>query len=71
MTNLRHASVRIEDDLGRRLVTLLDGTRDRAALAAELRAFLVERGDPVPADLPEALDRSLQGLARLALLEGP
>ena len=45
VTNLRHASVRIEDDLGRRLVTLLDGTRDRAALAAELRAFLVERGD--------------------------
>jgi len=25
----------------------------------------------VPADLPDALDRSLDGLARLALLEGP
>ena len=71
VTNLRHASVRIEDDLGRRLVTLLDGTRDRAALAAELRAFLAERGDPVPADLAESLERSLQGLARLALLEEP
>jgi Predicted methyltransferase regulatory domain/Methyltransferase domain len=69
VTNLRHASVRIEDDLGRRLVTLLDGTRDRAALAADLRAFLAERGRPVPDDLPESLDRSLQGLARLALLE--
>jgi hypothetical protein len=70
VTNLRHASVRIEDDLGRRLVTLLDGTRDRAALAADLRAFLADRGDPVPADLADALDRSLEGLARLALLEG-
>ena len=69
MTNLRHTQVRIEDDLGRRLVTLLDGTRDRGALAAELRAFLVDRGDPAPADLADALDRSLQGLARLALLE--
>jgi len=71
VTNLRHTRVRIEDDLGRRLVTLLDGTRDRAALAADLRAFLAERGDPVPADLAAALDRSLEGLARMALLERP
>ena len=69
VTNLRHASVRIEDDLGRRLVTLLDGTRDRAALAGELRTFLTDNGRPVPDDLAESLDRSLQGLARLALLE--
>jgi hypothetical protein len=69
VTNLRHASVRIEDDLGRRLVTLLDGTRDRAALAADLRAFLAERGRPVPDDLADSLERSLRGLARLALLE--
>jgi methyltransferase-like protein len=69
VTNLRHSSVRIEDELGRRLVTLLDGTRDRAALAAALRAALVERGEPVPDDLAEGLERSLQGLAHLALLE--
>ena len=69
MTNLRHASVRIEDDLGRRLVTLLDGTRDRDALAAELRSALVQRGAPVPDDLRAGLERSLQGLARLALIE--
>jgi methyltransferase-like protein len=68
VTNLRHASVRIEDELGRRLVTLLDGTRDRAVLATELRAFLVDRGEPVPDDLSGGLERSLQGLARLALL---
>ena len=71
MTNLRHATVRIEDDLGRRLVTLLDGTRDRAALAAALRAHLLDQGRSVPADLADSLHRSLQGLARLALLEGP
>ena len=71
VTNLRHASVRIEDDLGRRLVTLLDGTRDRAALAAAVRAHLLDQGRPVPADLADSLDRSLQGLARLALLERP
>jgi len=47
VTNLRHASVRIEDELGRRLITLLDGTRDRAALARELGAFLAERGERV------------------------
>ena len=69
VTNLRHASVRIEDELGRHLVTLLDGTRDRAALADELRAFLVARGEPVPDDLAAGLERSLQGLARLALLQ--
>ena len=69
VTNLRHASVRIEDDLGRRLVTLLDGTRDRAALAAELRTHLLDQGRPVPDDLADSLERSLQGLARLALLQ--
>jgi SAM-dependent methyltransferase len=68
VTNLRHASVRIEDELGRRLVTLLDGTRDRAALAADLRAFLVASGAPIPDDLEAGLERSLLGLARLALL---
>jgi SAM-dependent methyltransferase len=54
VTNLRHALVRLEDDRGRRLVTLLDGRHDRAALASEL-------GDR------DALERSLEGLARLAL----
>jgi Predicted methyltransferase regulatory domain/Methyltransferase domain len=69
VTNLRHVSVRIEDDLGRELVTLLDGTRDRAALAADLAGFLRARGEPLAeAELHAGLDRSLQGLATLALL---
>jgi hypothetical protein len=57
VTNLRHATVEVPDDLGRRLITLLDGTRDRAALLAEL-------GRPA-----EELDSSLAGLAAAALLE--
>ncbi len=57
ITNLRHASVEVPDELGRRLITLLDGTRDRAALARELQR---------PAD---ELERSLEGLTRIALLE--
>jgi SAM-dependent methyltransferase len=71
VTNLRHVTVRIDDDLGRRLVTLLDGTNDREALAARLRAFLAERGEQISdEDLREGLERSLQGLAQLALLQG-
>ena len=57
VTNLRHAGVEIPDALGRRLITLLDGTRDRDALVDELGR---------PAD---ELERSLQGLAGIALLE--
>ena len=57
ITNLRHGSVDVPDDLGRRLITLLDGTRDRAALLRELDR---------PAD---ELERSLEGLARIAVLE--
>jgi SAM-dependent methyltransferase len=68
VTNLRHASVRIDDDLGRRLVVLLDGTRDRSRLVEELSSFLRESGREVPPDLADGLDRSLRGLAGLALL---
>jgi SAM-dependent methyltransferase len=57
ITNLRHGSVDVPDELGRRLITLLDGTRDRAALLRELDR---------PAD---ELERSLEGLARIAVLE--
>ncbi len=71
VTNLRHVTVRIEDDLGRRLVTLLDGTRDRAAVRADLRAHLAAGGEELSEpDLRDGLQRSLQGLGRLALLQG-
>ena len=57
VTTLRHTSVDVPDELGRRLIALLDGTRDRAALVRELGR---------PAD---ELERSLEGLGRIALLE--
>jgi SAM-dependent methyltransferase len=57
VTTLLHTSVEVGDELGRRLIRLLDGTRDRAALTAELGR---------PAD---ELERSLEGLARIGLLE--
>jgi hypothetical protein len=47
----------VPDELGRRLIALLDGTRDRAALLRELGR---------PAD---ELERSLHGLATLGVLE--
>jgi predicted methyltransferase family protein/methyltransferase family protein/protein-lysine methyltransferase-like protein len=68
VTNLRHTSVRIDDDLGRRLVVLLDGTRDRVGLLGELRTFLRETGREPPGNLEDGLERSLRGLAGLALL---
>jgi SAM-dependent methyltransferase len=57
ITNLRHGTIDVPDELGRRLIGLLDGTRDRAALLRELGR---------PAD---ELERSLEGLARIAVLE--
>lgn len=76
VTNLRHASVRLEDDLGRHLITLLDGTRDRGTLLTELERFVGsgvlglggEETDAVIGELAPALERSLEGLGRLALL---
>ena len=56
MTNLLHQSVKIEGD-GLQLLTLLDGQRDREALAAELNVSAAE------------IDEGLTRLARLAVLE--
>jgi SAM-dependent methyltransferase len=57
VTTLVHTTVDVGDETGLRLIRLLDGTRDRAALVAELDR---------PAD---ELERSLEGLARIGLLE--
>jgi len=64
MTTARHTIVHLEDDLGWRLVGLLDGTRDRAALLAELRPT----SDGEHASLERDIERSLNTLGRLALL---
>lgn len=80
-TNLRHEVVSL-DALERRLVPLLDGTRDRAALLAALRKLFEDNvlrihldGETPPPDvldrsLPVALEAALDRLARKGLLEG-
>lgn len=83
VASMRHGILKIEDDLGRRLVMLLDGTRDRAVLLGELSGLVksgatvvCHEGKPV-ADMQESLQRlaggldaNLAGLARMALLVG-
>lgn len=59
VANLRHATVPVEDELDRRLLLLLDGTRDRAALHAELPQIDAGR-----------LEASLELFARSSLLAG-
>jgi SAM-dependent methyltransferase/methyltransferase-like protein len=56
VTNLRHFTVDLDDELARRTLPLLDGTRDIAALAAAL-------GEP-----RETIDARLRHFARLALI---
>ena len=73
VTNLKHQSIVLEDDLVRQLLLLLDGSRDRAALCAEMGDFLrrSERPDApaLLADLPGRIDENLRRVVRLALLE--
>jgi hypothetical protein len=81
ITNLRHTTVEIEDKLARALVLLLDGTRDRAGLVAELTELVTSGAAPlldgdrpiteaarVGQMLAQGLEPNLARLARLALL---
>lgn len=76
VTTLLSTGLEIEDALGQRLLQMLDGTRDRAALLAELRAA-IESGEigmedeeraQVLEHLPQLLEQNLARLARLGLL---
>ena len=64
LTTARHTGIRLDDDLGQRLVTLLDGTRDRAALIDELAPDAAMSRD----ELADGLEHSLERLARAGLL---
>ena len=83
VTNVLHGSVKIEDLLGRHLLSLLDGTRDRNALVAELEALVRSGATTVQKDgvvvedpqkihqlLVDGMEEKLKELARLALLVG-
>jgi SAM-dependent methyltransferase len=66
VTNQRHQSIDLPDESGRALVSLLDGTRDREALAAAMGR--VAPGPADPGAIEKALDASLREMLRLCLL---
>jgi methyltransferase-like protein/SAM-dependent methyltransferase len=63
IVNLRHASITVDDDAARHLILMLDGTRDRKQLLAEIREQLA--AGEVSAD---QLERKLNELAKMAVL---
>jgi SAM-dependent methyltransferase len=67
VASLRHTSVWIEDDLGRRLLTLMDGTRTAEMLRQELGAYVSAKASPVQVSAAD-VDRKIVEAARLALL---
>jgi methyltransferase-like protein/cyclopropane fatty-acyl-phospholipid synthase-like methyltransferase len=78
ITTLLHNNVKLEDDLGRQLLLLLDGTRDRSALLSELCSMVESSSEATPEALtareqflralPDELEDKLRTLARLGLL---
>jgi len=80
VTNQRHVTVMLTDDLSRQFLQLLDGTRDRAAVLRDLLdTFDEERPPAWNADAPssrlefalmvdQGLDGNLAQMARLGLL---
>jgi methyltransferase-like protein/SAM-dependent methyltransferase len=82
VVNLRHFNIRVEDSLSRRLLQLLDGSRDRGALLDRLAALVesgavdVEKDNGAPVGDPQEvrrflaveLERKLAELGEMALL---
>jgi methyltransferase-like protein len=69
LPNLCHAPVTLEHPSGRHLLTLLDGTRDRAALAREMRASIAPGpSTPSDAEIERNIANTLEVFARCALL---
>jgi hypothetical protein len=63
VTNQRHQNIELKDDIGRTLVSLLDGSRDRAVLARDLASAGTD-----PGEIERFLEKSLGELHRLCLL---
>jgi hypothetical protein len=69
IANLCHAPVVVEDAPARHLLTLLDGTRDLAAIHGAMRDFVsVSAANPDAAGLIRQVDNTLALFARCALL---
>ena len=73
VTNLKHESIQLEDPLVRTFLGLLDGSRDRMAIAHEMAAALRE-ADPAATALAAGVEKGIalnfDRVSRLALLEG-
>ena len=70
VTNLRHEEIRLEDPAVKTFLQLLDGTRDRAAIAREMASALRSAGPAAAAgDLDRGLALNFDRVAGLALLE--
>ncbi len=63
VTTLRHTRLTIRDDAGRAILVHCDGTRDRAAIAADAARAV----DLDPAVLADRVDAAIQRLAENAL----
>lgn len=66
ITTLRHTGIEADGAVERRLLTLLDGTRDLPALIEELAPLLPDSRDEMPRKIQENLGK----LARFGLLVG-
>jgi SAM-dependent methyltransferase len=66
VTTMRHTTVEATGDIEKRLLGLLDGTRDRAALASEIAPMIQPSLSPTA--LMAELDKNLNRLARFGLL---
>lgn len=67
VASLRHTSVCIEDDLGRQLLRLMDGTRTAEMLRHDLAAHVSAQASSVQVSAAD-VDRKIVEAARLALL---
>jgi hypothetical protein len=77
VTSMFHVAVKVEDDIGRQLLTWLDGSHDRSALVEKLWQFLKSKNNPtLPAGdesaergkIESELEKNLVKLARFGLL---
>ncbi|PYJ79720.1 MAG: hypothetical protein DME22_25055 [Verrucomicrobia bacterium] len=79
VTSMFHIAVKVEDEIGRHLLSWLDGTLDRKALLERVwflleskKALVVPNGDETAArrEIELSLENNLEKLARLGLLVG-
>jgi methyltransferase-like protein/SAM-dependent methyltransferase len=71
---LLNLDIKIEDEVSRHLVELLDGTRNRNDLLEQMQAFITSTGEiedkeALLKDLPAWLEESLTNLARMGMFD--